>query len=99
MDVVITGHTHKFQAFEQNGKPMGAKISSFNLVGTHFSGDLLRKLAIIHFSEVNAQNINTILGKKLSGLLIILPKERFGEDESKVWDVIAENLSNFKVLQ
>jgi len=83
---------YRLVAYEQNGKLQGSKIGSFNLVGTHFSADLLRKLAVIHFSEVSDENINTILGKKPSGLLVILPKERFEGKESQFWTAISENL-------
>lgn len=83
---------YRLAAFEKDGKLQGSKISSFNLVGTHFSADLLRKLAVIHFSEVTDENINTILSKKPSGLLIILPKERFDGKESQFWRAVSDNL-------
>lgn len=85
---------YRLVAFEQNGKLQGSKISSFNLVGTHFSADLLRKLAVIHFSDVTDENINAILNKKPSGLLIILPKERFESKEGEFWRAVSENLVN-----
>lgn len=83
---------YRLAAFEQNGQLQGSKISSFNLVGTHFSADLLRKLAVIHFAEVSNENINAILDKKPSGLLVILPKERFESKEGEFWRAISENL-------
>jgi len=85
---------YRLVAYEQNGKQFGSKVSSFSLVGTHFSGDLLRKLALIHLSELNEENLNNLFAKKPSGLLIILPKEQIGENEASLWGVVSENLSN-----
>lgn len=86
---------YRLVAYEQNGQTFGSKTNTFNLVGTHFSGDLLRKLAVIRFAEVNSENINAILSKKLSGLLIILPKGQLETDEAAVWSVISDNLGIF----
>ena len=83
---------YRLVALEQGGKPLGSKVSSFTLVGTHFSGDLLRKLALIHFSEVTAENINDLLSKKPSGLLLILPTDQSEVDEAAGWRVVSENL-------
>ncbi len=84
---------HRLVAFEQDGKQFGSKINSFSLVGTHFSGDLLRKLALIQLAEVNNETIDNILNKKPSGLLIILPKGSINKDESQSWKTISENFS------
>ncbi len=86
---------YRLAAFEQNGQLQGSKIGSFNLVGTHFSADLLRKLAVIHYADVSNENINAILEKKPSGLLVILPKERFESKEGEFWRAISENLGTF----
>jgi hypothetical protein len=82
---------YKLIAYEENGQTSGSKIASFNLVGSHFSGDLLRKLAIIHFSEIQSEALSTILNKKIAGLLIILPKQA-DKNESEIWEVIYDRL-------
>jgi len=87
---------YRLVSYEQNGKQFGSKISSFSLVGTHFSGDLLRKLALIRLSELNEENLNNLFNKKPSGLLIILPKDQIGDKEASFWGVISENLSNIE---
>lgn len=87
---------YRLVSYEQNGRQFGSKVSSFSLVGTHFSGDLLRKLALIRLSELNEENLNNLFNKKPSGLLIILSKEQIGEKEAALWGVVSENLSNIK---
>ena len=86
---------YRLVAFEKDGKPLGSRISSFSLIGSHHSGDLLRKLALIRFSEINTENIDNLLSKKLSGVLIILPKDRLDVNEADVWRVIEDNFGIF----
>mgnify|MGYP006976761463 CR=1 FL=1 len=82
---------YRLIAYEENGQTFGSKIPSFNLVGSHFSGDLLRKLAIIHFSEINNESLSALLGKKIAGLLIILPQTSDAQ-ESNTWEAIYDKL-------
>jgi hypothetical protein len=92
----VTMGLHEFPvyrliSYEENGQTFGSKVASFNLVGSHFSGDLLRKLAIIHFSEIQSESLSTLLSKKIAGLLIILPKQS-DKNESEIWEVIYDKL-------
>lgn len=94
LQVALAGYefdVYRLVAFEKDGKPLGSKISSFSLIGSHHSGDLLRKLALIRFSEINTENIDNILNKKVSGVLIILPKDRLDVNEADLWRVIEDN--------
>lgn len=81
-------------AYEDNGQTFGSKINSFNLQGVHFTGDLLRKLAIIHFAEINEENLSNIFGKKIAGILIILPSQINPSKEADIWRVIEEQIVN-----
>jgi hypothetical protein len=74
--------------FEESGANFGTRSHGFNLVGTHFSGDLLRKLAIIHFSEINEDTLTKITNQKIAGILFIVPKNFNPHLESPIWESI-----------
>lgn len=81
-------------AYEENSQTYGSKINAFNLQGVHFSGDVLRKLALIHFTEISEESIVTLLGKKLAGFLIILPNSISADKENEIWRLIQDHILN-----
>ena len=51
----------------------GSLSTSLNFAAAHFSGDIFRKIAVIHLSEIYPEAMTQIFGKNPMGLLVILP--------------------------
>jgi hypothetical protein len=89
---------YRLLGYEENGATYGSKIASLNFMASHFTGNLLRKMAVIHFTEINQDNLSLILKQKTTGILIILPTNKTpAETERAIWDVIESNFMS-KVL-
>ena len=46
------------------------------MVATHYEKDAYRKVALIHFSEINLHTLVTTILKKPFGLIIITPDQK-----------------------
>jgi len=89
---------YRLVSYEENNQAFGSKLTSFNLVASHFSGDLLRKLAVIQFEEITEENLFATLQKRASGLLIMLPEADIpAAKEQAVWKVISHVLVSRKI--
>lgn len=44
-------------AYEENGRLIGSKVTNFNLIAAHYSDEILRKIAIISFADINEINL------------------------------------------
>jgi len=65
--------------------------NSLNFAAAHFSGDVFRKVATIHFEELYSEALQDIIKKGPLGLLVILPesnsaRRNFGK--YKIWEDI-----------
>jgi len=59
------------------------------MVAAHFAGESLRKLAMIHFGEIDEANLESMFSRKPGGILIILPNQFDDANlESRIWDLI-----------
>ncbi|CAD8174166.1 unnamed protein product [Paramecium pentaurelia] len=82
---------YRMVGIEQDQFWSGSKIASFQLLTTHWSELSSRKVALIKFSEINANSISELLTNKPNGILIIL--DQLSQDnESQIWDLITTNL-------
>ncbi|CAD8072723.1 unnamed protein product [Paramecium sonneborni] len=82
---------YRMVGIEQDQFWSGSKIASFQLLTTHWSEVSSRKVALIKFSEINANSISVLLTNKPNGVLIILD-EQSEDNESQIWDLILTNL-------
>jgi hypothetical protein len=57
----------------QQGNTFGTLSNSLNFAAAHFSGNIFRKVAVIHFNELYADVTENIFSKSPLGLLVILP--------------------------
>lgn len=55
------------------GGTFGSLSNSLNFAAAHFSGNIFRKVAVIHFNELYSEVTDNILSKSPLGLLVILP--------------------------
>ena len=55
------------------GNTFGSLSNSLNFAAAHFTGNVFRKVAVIHFNELYAEFTDQILQKSPLGLLVILP--------------------------
>ena len=66
-----------------------------NYAAAHFSSDVFRKVAVIHFDELYPEVIQHIIQKNPLGLLIILPEASQAKakiSQLKIWDDIQNRL-------
>ncbi|CAD8065961.1 unnamed protein product [Paramecium sonneborni] len=82
---------YRMVGIEQDQFWSGSKIASFQMLTTHWSEVSLRKVALIKFSEINANSMSELLTNKPNGVLIILDQIS-GDNEYQIWDLITTNL-------
>ncbi|CAK64320.1 unnamed protein product (macronuclear) [Paramecium tetraurelia] len=82
---------YRMVGIEQDQFWSGSKIASFQLLTTHWSELSQRKVALIKFSEINANSISELLTNKPNGVLIILDQQS-QDNEAQIWDLITNNL-------
>ena len=52
----------------------GSLSGSLNFAAAHFSGDIFRKVALLHFNEIYPEVVQHIFAKNPMSLLVILPQ-------------------------
>ena len=70
------------------GKALGSQSASLNFAAAHYKGDIMRKIAVIHFNELFGDLLSTIMPKHPLGLLVILPNKIHPVDHQgrlKIW--------------
>jgi len=58
---------------QQGDQFYGSQSSSLNFAAAHFTGDVFRKVAVIHFNELFDNALQQIIQKKPMGILVVLP--------------------------
>ena len=59
----------------EGGAHYGSQSTALNFAAAPYIGDVQRKIAVIHFSELFKDAIKTIQAKHPLGLLVILPTQ------------------------
>ena len=65
--------------FEDNDETYGSKgkinilVGNLDMVGTHWENEVFRKIALIHFNDINLHNLVSTVLKKPFGITIIVP--------------------------
>lgn len=57
-----------------DGQTYGSLSNSLNFAAAHHSGDIFRKVVVIHFSELYPEALQDIIRKGPLGLLVVLPE-------------------------
>lgn len=61
--------------YESEEKVYGSQYTSLNYIGSHYKGDLLRKIALIKFSDISTlDELKQYINSNANALLFILPK-------------------------
>lgn len=61
--------------YEAEDKVFGSQYASLNYIGAHYKGDILRKIALIKFSDIKSlDDLKTYINSNANALLLILPK-------------------------
>ena len=78
------------------GVHFGSQSSALNFAAAPYTGDIFRKIAVVHFTELHRDTIKNIVSKHPMGLLVILPTEIDRKTQSKqlqVWEDIQNTLT------
>lgn len=72
-----------------------------NFAAAHFSGDIFRKVSLIHFNDLYPDVVTEIFSKNPMSLIIILPEgnneRHFSSSQQKVWEYIQYQLATEKI--
>lgn len=61
--------------YESEEKVYGSQYTTLNYIGSHYKGDLLRKIALIKFSDIRTlEELKQYINSNANALLFILPK-------------------------
>ena len=80
------------------GNTFGSLSNSLNFAAAHFTGNVFRKVAVIHFNELYSDVTYQILQKSPLSLLVILPspadyRQQFDSARTKIWEDIQQKLA------
>lgn len=61
--------------YESQEQLYGSQYASLNYIGAHYKGDLLRKIALLKFSDIKSiDDLKSYINSNANALLLILPK-------------------------
>jgi hypothetical protein len=70
--------------YESEEKVYGSQYTTLNYIGSHYKGDLLRKIALIKFSDISSlEELKMYINSNANALLFILPKPESLTDKLK----------------
>lgn len=62
------------------------------MVSQHYSLDIFRKIALIHFNDLTVENLVTLILKRPFGILVILPRHSKPLDELKMMNNLISSI-------
>ena len=87
----------KLLHYKYNNVTYGSTSNNFNFLVAHYQNNVKRKIALIHSSDITAEILTQLIGKKVAGILIILTQIGITEEFKQLIEEFNNHRYNFPI--